>query len=639
MTNSEQQKSVIAYGLWPSPLSPLAASRDLKFSDVAWDEDGALVWLERRPERAALVVDRLDGQAGRDLNSAFSARGGLGYGGGDFTVGRGQVYFVDSLSGRIFRQPTAGGAAPMPVTPAFGGCAAPALSPDGRWLLFIRSYEGHDSLEIVDSAGHFWPQKLAAGDDFYMQPAWSPDGESIAWVSWNHPNMPWDGTQLFLARLAFGAAGLPQAVETRRIAGDQDTSIFQPQFSPDGRSLAYVSDADGWWQIMLHDLASGQARRLTQAPAEHAEPAWIQGRRTFGFAPDGRRIFFLRNQDTRVSLWQSDLGSGEERHLELGAEYGYLEQIAVSAAGIAVIASGSATPPRLVLRALPDASAAARPVQIVRRSSAEEFPAQVYSHPEPVAWTGASGQAVYGLFYPPCSRVAAGQGLPPLIVNVHGGPTGQALPGFDPEVQFFTSRGYALLEVNFRGSSGYGRAYRNLLRGSWGVCDVEDALDGGRVLAEAGRVDGRKLVIMGGSSGGFTVLKALEDHPGVFKAGICRYGVANQFSLALDTHKFELHYADRLIGPLPQAAEDYRRRSPVFFADRIRDALAMFHGEEDAVVPRSQSDAVAAALRRSGTPHIYHVYPGEGHGFRRSETLEHYYRTVERFLLEHVIWG
>jgi dipeptidyl aminopeptidase/acylaminoacyl peptidase len=471
-----------------------------------------------------------------------------------------------------------------------------------------------------------------------MQPVWRPDGQTIAWIAWNHPNMPWDGTRLMLGELSISTGSPPVLARAEVIAGDEQTAIFQPQFSPDGASLAYVSDASGWQQLMLFDLTSGKARQLTHAPAEHGEPAWVQGRRTYAFSNGAERVFFLRNQNSRVGLWQMDLKNGQEREIALGEQYTYLEQIAVSEYGLAVIASGSATPARLLAQKF-GAAGEVESARIVRRSSAEEFGAQWFSQPEPVEWRSPTGQAVYGLYYPPHHPRARGEGAPPLIVSVHGGPTGQVFQSYDLETQFFTSRGYAVLAINFRGSAGYGRAYRNLLRGAWGVVDVEDAVNGAQAMVAAGLADGNKLIIMGSSSGGMTVLKALEDDPGFFKAGICRYGVSNQFSLAMDTHKFELHYSDSLLGPLPQAAEIYRQRSPVYFADRIQDALALFQGEDDNVVPRRQSDEVAAILSRRGVPHVYHVYPGEGHGFRKPETLEHYYRTVERFLLEHVIWA
>ncbi len=628
------------YGLWESPLSPASLSKDLRLSDVAWDTDGSLIWLERRPDRAALVLQPNNGQALRDLNSQYSAAGHLGYGGGDFGVSQGWVYFAEASSGRIYRQPTAGGAPAQPITPGFGSCACPTPSPDGRWLLFLRSYEERDSLEIVDTEGQQWPQKLIAKDDFYMQPTWHPDNRRIAWIAWNHPNMPWDGAELWLGALEIPASGLPILKDKVRIAGDERTSVFQPQFSPDGRLLAYVSDADGWQQLYVHDLVSGERRQLTHQPAEHGLPAWIQGLRTYGFDPSGQRIYFLRNQNHLVSLWQINLKSGDELRLAVGEEYTHLQQITVSPHGIALIASGSQTPPRVLTLSLPgDHPIQPVAAQVVRRSSSEEFAPDYYSQPQTVQWRSKDGGPVYGLYYPPHHPAYESQGQPPLIVRVHGGPTSQAMASFNNDVQFYTNRGYAVLEVNFRGSTGFGRAYRDLLKGNWGVYDVEDAVSGAQYLVAEGLVDGQRLAILGGSAGGYTVLKALEDYPGFFKAGICLYGITNQFILALETHKFEKHYNDSLLGPLPEAAALYRERSPIFFAERIRDPLALFQGEEDTVVPRSQLDALVEVLRRRGVPHIYHVYPGEGHGFRKPETLAHYYREVERFLLQHVIFA
>jgi dipeptidyl aminopeptidase/acylaminoacyl peptidase len=247
------------------------------------------------------------------------------------------------------------------------------------------------------------------------------------------------------------------------------------------------------------------------------------------------------------------------------------------------------------------------------------------------------GGVVHGLFYKPQNARFEGDGLPPLVVLVHGGPTSQRTATFYPRVQFFTSRGYAVLQVNYRGSTGYGRKYRDMLRGNWGIHDVQDSVSGARHLAEKGLVEERKMVIMGGSAGGFTLLKAMADYPGTFKAGIDLYGISNHFGFLLDTHKFEARYSDSLLGSLPEAAEIYRERSPINFMDKINDPLAIFQGEKDRVVPRDQSDQVAASLERRGIPYIYHVYEGEGHGFRKSETIEHYYQTIDRFLKEYVI--
>jgi dipeptidyl aminopeptidase/acylaminoacyl peptidase len=474
-----------------------------------------------------------------------------------------------------------------------------------------------------------------------MQPAWHPDGSRIAWIDWNHPNMPWDGTFLRLGQLGSSTQSPPILEDVATIAGGDEVSIFQPEFSPDGTCLAYVSDASGWWQLYVYDLASGQHRQLTFEPAEHGAPAWVQGLRTYGFAPDGSRLFFLRNQNSFSSLWQLDLATGQQRRVELDGAYTQLDHLQVSAYGLAMLASGGQTPSRVISLPLPPA-AGQQPVPAVRiwrRSSSEELPAEAYSQPQAISWTGMDGGTAYGLYYPPCSAEFTSDGAPPLIVQVHGGPTGQTRPGFQSQVQFFTSRGYAVLDVNYRGSTGYGREYRNKLRGSWGIYDVQDTVSGVQYLAAQGLADLKRAVITGGSAGGFTVLKALEDFPGFFKAGICLFGVSNQFTLAAETHKFEAHYSDSLLGPLPEAADLYRERSPIFFTDRIQDPLAVFQGEEDVVVPRKQSDEVVDALRRRGVPHIYHTYAGEGHGFRKVETLDHYLKAVERFLKEFVIFS
>jgi dipeptidyl aminopeptidase/acylaminoacyl peptidase len=605
----------------------------MRLPEVQWDLSGALVWSEGLAGRNTLVVGTSGGIAPRHLNNEYSARAKVGYGGGDFTVGNGQAYFVEAASGRIYSQPLGSGLA-RPVTPAFGHSAAPRLSADGKWLLFVHTYEGQDSIGIADASGQGWPARLVSGNDFYMQPAWHPDGRRIAWIAWNHPNMPWDGTYLRLGNLAFPENGLPTLSEVTTLAGDENTAIFQPEFSPGGRYLTYASDESGWWQLYLHDLEGGTRRQLTHEEAEHGLPGWVQGMRTYGFAPDGESLYFIRNQQGFASLWKVELATAHQERLELSEEYTWLERISVSPANgrIALVASGGRTPPRLIV------CAPGGGTHVVQRSDAEDVPSAAYSLPQAIAWKGMDGGEAYGLFYPPQSERFEATGTPPLMVLVHGGPTSQRTASFDEEAQFFASRGYAVLQVNHRGSTGYGRAYRDMLRGMWGIYDVQDSVSGARHLAETGLVDSSRMVIMGGSAGGFTVLKALEDYPGFFKAGINLFGVSNQFDFIVgSTHKFEERYNDTMLGPYPEAADIYRERSPIFFVDRIKDPIAVFQGEDDIVVPRRHSDDVVKSLERRGVPHVYHVYPGEGHGFSKPETIEHYYTEVEKFLRQYVV--
>lgn len=628
------EKTTRQFGLWDSPISPISLARGIKFSDIAWDESGALVWREGRSDRGVLVIRPPDGQAVRDLNSDYSVRARVGYGGGDFSTAQGVVSFVEAESGRLYQQALEGGSA-RPITPAFGSCASPTTSPDGRWVVFVHTYEDQDALAVVDTEGRFWPGKLVSGDDFYMQPCWAPDGSRAAWIAWNHPNMPWDGTYLRTAPVIQNEAGLPHLGQIEQVAGGEEISVFQPAFSPDGRHLAYVADTAGWWQIYLYDLESGEHRQLTYEPAEHGVPAWVQGVRTYAFGPDGQSIFFIRNQNGFNSLWEINLASGKEKRLDLDESYTALDQIAVSPKDgrIALIASGLQVPARVITYS-PEAGA-----QVIQRSTAEDLKTDVYSVGEAVQWQGMDGGAAYGIFYPPHNPRFDGTGLPPLIIHIHGGPTSQVKAAFLPRVQFFTSRGYAVLEVNYRGSTGYGKEYRDALRGNWGIYDVQDSVSGAKYLAAQNLVDEKRVVIMGGSAGGFTVLKAMQDFPGFFKAGLCLYGVSNQFTLVADTHKFEARYSDSLLGPLPQAARVYRERSPEFYCDLIQDPIAIFQGEIDVVVPRSQSDKVVASLQRRGVPHEYHLYPGEGHGFRKTETIQAFYQAVDKFLQQHVIFA
>jgi len=621
------------YGLWPTPLSPRSLSQGLRLSDVAWDTDGqSLVWLEGRSDRGVLVTARLDNPAPRDLTSDLSVRAFVGYGGGDFTVGHGIVYFVSD--GRVYRLPLAGGS-PRPITPPFGQAASPALSPDGRWLVYVHSDEVTDCLAVVDTEGACWPQKLAAGRDFYMQPRWHPDGARIAWIAWDHPNMPWDGTDLWLARLDCTGA-LPRIVEQDRIAGGPDIAVFQPEFNPNGRSIAYISDETGWGQIYLRRLDDDSPRRLTfeHPESEYGRPAWTQGLRTYAFAGESR-IVSVRAEEgfDRLQVLETS-GAGRD----LGEEAGRYRDIAYPAVSpdgstFAAIVSAPDSPARVAIVDLTFGGE-----RVWAYSAAVTASPSQLSRPEPISWPSLDGDA-RGLFYAPAAGRCTSPGLPPLITIVHGGPTSQMVASYHAQTQFLTTRGYAVLEVNYRGSTGYGREYMLRLREKWGIYDVEDSISGAKALAERGRVDQRRRVIIGGSAGGFTVLQALVTHPGFFTAGVCLYGVSNQFTLATDTHKFEQHYLDSLLGPLPEAADIYRERSPIFHAEKICDPIAVFQGDIDRVVPRAQSDEIVASLKARNVPHEYHVYEGEGHGWRKSETIEAFYTALDRFLKQYVVFA
>ena len=349
---------------------------------------------------------------------------------------------------------------------------------------------------------------------------------------------------------------------------------------------------------------------------------------------DGRALVCVRSEQGFHRLQRIDLQRGGIGDIGDASPYTNIDMPAGSREEAAVIAAAPHLPTRIVSLRTGDGRG-----RVWRRSMGETIAQAAYSTPQPLAWPTVDGEQAHGLFFPPATERFASAGQPPLIVLVHGGPTSQVTAGWNPQTQFFTSRGYAVLQVNYRGSTGYGREYMLKLRGNWGLHDVEDSRTGALHLAERGLVDERRRVIMGGSAGGFTVLQSLVVHPGFYTAGICLFGVSNQFTLAADTHKFESRYLDSMLGPLPEAAQVYRDRSPIFSADRIQDPIAVFQGDIDKVVPRAQSDEIVESLKRRNVPHEYHVYAGEGHGWRKTETIEHFYKAVDRFLREYVIFA
>jgi len=620
--------SVDRYGLWSSPLTPRTMASSHVLRDVAWDDDGqTLTWLEESSGYGTIFCQR-GKDAPRMLNPERSARASVGYGGGTFTASHGHAWYISE--GRLYCQPLDSGTERV-ITPTLGQFAAPAVSPDGRWVLLINHFEEEDCVAIADAKGEYWPQRIGQGHDFYMQPTWHPSGRQVAWISWNYPYMPWDATCLELAVLSEGNQLPPYIKRIEKIAGGTGEAVLQPSFSPDGRYLAYLSDRAGWFDLYLYDLADKQHRALVQNDAEIGGPAWAQGLCWYGWAPDSTRLYFIQHKDGTDSLWQVSLSDGHPEPISGLDIYRSLKQIRVSAAGkLAMIASGPHVPPRLIVFDPSDGA-----IRIAARSSSENIPVDQLGEPFHITWE-TDNESAHGLLYLPAYNDSTTK--PPLIVHCHGGPTSEATMAYSDRAQFFVTRGYAFLDVNYRGSSGYGRAYRERLYGNWGLFDVDDAVAGARYAAGRGWADPERMVIMGGSAGGYTVLEALARYPGTFRAGICLYGISNLFALAAETHKFERRYTDQLLGPLPEAAQIYRDRSPIFHAEKIRDPIAIYQGEEDRVVPPNQAKQIASILKERGIPCELTLFPGEGHGWRRAETITAFYTSVLDFLARYVLF-
>lgn len=617
-----------SYGTWQSTVTTALVANAARLNDVMWAGD-ALVWHIQNGTQHSLYAQR-GGDAPLEISGGKMASGKIAYGGGALaTHPDGTVVFVGA-GGRLYRTTIDGGAV-RTITPGFGGPGGLAISPDGETVVYGFTYENRDALVLADLAAQQFPRKLYAPGDFVMNPVWHPDGRRIALMTWDHPNMPWDGCEIHLLTLDDRL----ELADVRTVAGGPETSTLQPTFSPDGRLLAYISDETGWWHIYVHNLETGATRRITGGEAEYGGPALVSGLRYFAFTPDSQAIIARRSVDVTHSLWRIDLAGGGETRLLENSPYVYFEQIGVSAGGrVAAVASGPEQPNVVITCDLDGGD-----LRIHERTVQTVFAPGTLSVPEHLTFPTRDGKESHALFYPPTNPRYESPGLPPVIVLMHGGPTSAVYPRFEAQTQFYATRGFAVLALNFRGSTGYGREYMNMLRHRWGDIDLTDALDGLAHMVQQGRADPAKAIILGGSAGGYAVLQALVDYPGTFKAGVNLYGVSDQFALVKDTHKFEARYSDFLLGPLPESAARYRDRSPLFHADKIRDALIVFQGAEDNVVPQNQSDKMIDLLRARGVPVEYHIYTGEGHGFRKPETIDHYLKSVLAFLERTVIYA
>ncbi|MBR7742402.1 S9 family peptidase [Phycicoccus sp. BSK3Z-2] len=604
---------VVPYGTWPSPVTPDALAAGQRTLDEVRVDGRDTYWLESRPAeggRQALV--RHDGTAARDvLPEPWNVRSRVHeYGGGAYTVAGGTVV-VSALPGdRVHRLDSRAGE-PVAITPEgpwrFGG-----LVLHGEHVYAVRedhsrSPEPANELVRLDLAG---PNEdggvvLATGSDFVSRPAVAPDGSAIAWVAWDHPDMPWDSTRLLRAPLGPDGAGPPVLV-----AGGAGVSVAQPRFGPDG-ALWFVADGSGWW-LLHRDTGSGPVP-VHDAEADHAAPQWSLGMHDYAVLDADRalvRWWTAEGQDLGVL----DARTGAVEVLpDPGASHDHL----VAADGTVAMKRGRVDAlPEVVRGPLPG------PFPVLAASSAQVPDPASVSPPEPWSWRNGGGDEVHGVLFRPRLREVTGPDgdLPPLLVMAHGGPTSRTEAGYASAVQFWTTRGFAVLHVNYSGSTGYGRAYRERLRGRWGLVDIDDVVTGALSVAGAGLADRSRLAVRGGSAGGYVVLRAMTTSS-VFAAGTSLFGIGDLSALARDTHKFESRYTDGLVAPFPEGEQVYRDRSPVHHVDRLRGELLLLQGDEDKVVPLAQAQEMADAVRALGRDVELAVYAGEGHGFRRRDSL------------------
>ncbi|MGC9221829.1 MAG: prolyl oligopeptidase family serine peptidase [Solirubrobacteraceae bacterium] len=620
---------VLPYGSWKTPVtSAVVVAAAVVLSDVRVDGDD-VIWSEGRPAeggRTQLVRRSRDGKTTDLLHKSQDARTAVHeYGGGAWWVKDGIVWFVAWDDQRLYRLDPATGAAdplvPEPAVPRGDRYADGDLTPDGAWIACVRERHSPDDgalgvqNEIVRLAAHrpSTPEVLVSGPDFVMSPRWNPTGDRLCWVEWNHPNMPWDGTRLCVRELVTGGEIV--------VAGGSDESVSEPCWQADG-SLVFSSDRDGWWSLYRWSPDDEVVEPLVQVAADIGVPKWQLGQSRYALLPDGR-VVFARSRDGSDAL-AVRLQDGTVTNLEL--PYSFVSSVCAAADSEVVVVAGTPTAELSVARvALDDGAgveslASLRPARDLGEMGVD---ASYMSVPVPIEFPSEHGRTAFAMLYSPTNPAYAGPAdeLPPLLVFIHGGPTSAARVQLQLGIQYWTTRGFAVVDVNYGGSTGYGRSYRQLLRGAWGVVDVEDCIAAARWLAEQRLADPARLCIRGGSAGGFTTLAALAREDTPFAAGADYYGVADLEALARETHKFESRYLDGMIGPYPAARQIYQERSPIHHVSTFSRPLIVLQGLQDEVVPPNQSEMIVDALRGKGVPVAYLTFDGEQHGFRRAENI------------------
>ncbi len=602
------------YGSWQSPITAdRIVSETIRLGQIALD-GGDIYWLETRPSeggRNVLVRRQSSGQVHdltpKDLNVRTRAHE---YGGGAFCVAGGEIFFCNDADQRIYIQ--SGATLPTPLTQAGDFRFADAIFDEARNRL-VCIKEDHSRSEQVNQLVSIDVRDgretiLAAGNDFYASPALSPDGTQLAWLTWNQPNMPWDGTDLCVADVRPDG----QVTNERKLAGGAAESVFQPQWSPSG-TLYFITDHSGWWNIYRQEERGPVC--VWQREAEFGLPQWIFGMSTYGFESEDRLICTLF-QEGVSKLAALDIRSLRAEFIDL--PFTSIDQVRASRGKAAFVAGSPIAAPSIVQLNLGTGD-----FHVLRRSAETALESTFYSRPEAIEFPTENGLTAHAYFYPPQNRDYFGPDheKPPLIVKSHGGPTAATSTELDLRVQFWTSRGFAILDVNYGGSTGYGRAYRERLKDSWGIVDVDDCVNAAKYVTDKGFADAQRAAIAGGSAGGYTTLCALTFRD-FFKAGASYYGISDLEALAKDTHKFEARYLDKLVAPYPSGREVYVERSPIHFADRLSCPVILLQGLDDKVVPPNQAVLLAEALREKGLPVAYLTFAGEQHGFRQAASIK-----------------
>ena len=625
-------KQTRPYGSWKSPItSDLIVAGTIGLGEITLDGED-VYWIESRPSeggRSVIVRRTPDGNIADVTPPGFNARTTVHeYGGGAYFVDAGTVYFSNFKDQQLYRQ--APGQAPQPITSTEKMRYADGVIDHHRNLIYCvredHTAGGRDAINTlvkINLAGDTAGEVIVSRNDFYSSPRLSPDGKRLAWLTWNHPNMPWDGTELWVGELdedgRIASAGL--------VAGGKDESIFQPQWSPGG-VLHFVSDRTGWWN--LYRFFDGRIEPLHEKDAEFGAPQWVFRMSTYAFESE-RRLICAHCERGTSHLAILDAKTSKLDPIEIP----YTEIASLrAAAGRAVFCGGSPTEPLSVV----SLDLTTREPRILRRSSTIEIDKAYLSIPRAIEFPTENELTAHGFFYAPASRDCEAPLVerPPLIVISHGGPTSASTMTLKLSIQYWTSRGFGVLDVNYGGSTGYGTEYRRRLNGQWGVVDVDDCVNGARYLVERGEADGNRLIIRGGSAGGYTTLAALTFRD-VFAAGASYYGISDIELLEQDCHKFESRYNDSLIGPYPERKDLYRARSPIHFTERLSCPIILFQGLDDKVVPPNQAEMMYEAALKKGLPVAYVAFEGQRRTFSKKKKKKSPLHRGIYFLLK-VFW-
>ncbi len=611
------EPQVAPHGSWKSPVTTdLIVSESISPGQVVLDGQD-IYWSETRPSEGgrSVIARRTTGGMVTDvLPPPFNARTRVHeYGGGAFTVNNGEIYFSNFKDQRVYH--LVPGSEPEPITTNEQMRYADGeVDRQRNCMICVREdhtvagREAVNALVTLKLTGDNDGQVLVSGNDFYSSPRLSPDGSRLAWLTWNHPNMPWDGTELWVGEFeSDGTLG-----GTKLVAGGSSESIFQPEWSPEG-VLHFISDRTGWWN--LYRWREDDVESLCKMDAEFGSPQWLFGMSTYGFVAED--TIMCRYEEQGFShLALLNTMTGKLHTIE--TPYSTISNVWVGT-GYVVFIGGSTSESTTIVRLDLDTSR----LEDLRRSSSVKVDVGYLSTPQAIEFPTEHGLTAHAFFYPPRNQdyIGPADERPPLIVQSHGGPTGSSFNILDLGTQYWTSRGFAILDVNYGGSTGYGREYRQRLEGQWGLIDVDDCINGARYLVQRELVDGNRLAIVGGSAGGYTALSALTFR-NTFKAGASYFGLSDLEAFAQDTHKFESRYLSRLVAPYPERRDLYIERSPIHFLDQLSYPVIFFQGLDDKIVLPNQAELMVEALRTKGVPVAYLAFEGEGHGFRLAENIK-----------------